>query len=215
MEKILREIEALWMQYAGSAPREITKLPQSGSDRLYYRVYGDNGDTVIATYNDNLKENNSFLSFSAALGSQGCPVCQVLLVNEAGNTYLQEDFGDVSLLNVLEEKGFTDEVYALFKQSLKKLAHLQIVGGAAVNYDDCLTTREFGKQAILSDLLYFKYYFLDTLKYPYDKQALVNDLEALSAYLSHTGNKHFMYVQGTAPPVYPGGFVVRRGFYEN
>lgn len=193
MEKIIESIHVLWLQYAGTAAREITKLPQSGSDRLYFRVWGEDGRSVIATYNDNLKENQSFFSFSEALLSKGCPVCRVLMVNEAGNTYLQSDFGDISLLMVLEEKGYTPEVYALFEQSLEKLAHLQIVGGEAINYDDCLTTREFGKQAILSDLLYFKYYFLDTLKYPYDKQALLNDFEALSTYLTHTGNKHFMF----------------------
>ncbi|ULQ52377.1 RapZ C-terminal domain-containing protein [Flavihumibacter fluvii] len=198
MEKIIDEIKSLWLQYAGTEALEVTKLPQSGSDRMYFRVTSAETlvkveKTVIATYNDNLKENNTFFAFSKALLSKGCPVCRVLIVNEAGNTYLQEDFGDTSLLNVLEEKGYTGEVYALFQQSLKKLAHLQIVGGSAINYDDCLTTREFGKQAIMSDLLYFKYYFLDTLKYPYDKQALLNDFEALSTYLTHTGNKHFMF----------------------
>ena len=41
--------------------------------------------------------------------------------------------------------------------------------------------------------MYFKYYFLDTLKFPYDKQALLDDFEALSTYLTHTENKHFMF----------------------
>ncbi len=211
MEKILNEIASLWLEYAGTVADDISKLPQSGSDRMYFRVSvspsvagtfakasvprlaKEGKATLIATYNDNLKENKTFIAFSAALAEKGCPVCRVVAVNETGNVYLQEDFGDISLLNVLEEKGYTDEVYGLFKQSLKKLAHLQIVGGSGINYDDCLTTREFGKQAIMSDLLYFKYYFLDTLKYPYDKQALLNDFEALSTYLTHTGNKHFMF----------------------
>jgi aminoglycoside/choline kinase family phosphotransferase len=197
MEKILDTIKALWFQQFGTDQIEITKLPQSGSDRMYFRVVAlgdaEAAPPLIATHNENLKENSTFLSFSAALLSMGAPVCHVLAINDAGNTYLQQDFGDVSLLNVLEEKGYTDEVYALFQQSLKKLAHLQIVGGEAINYADCLTNREFGKQAILSDLLYFKYYFLDTLKYPYDKQALLDDFDALSTYLTHTAHKHFMF----------------------
>jgi hypothetical protein len=57
----------------------------------------------------------------------------------------------------------------------------------------CLTAKEFGKQAILSDLLYFKYYFLDTLQLPYDKQAMLDDFEALSTYLTHTQYKYFMF----------------------
>ncbi|MFX8418084.1 phosphotransferase, partial [Acinetobacter baumannii] len=49
------------------------------------------------------------------------------------------------------------------------------------------------KQAILSDLLYFKYYFLDTLRLPYDKQQMLDDFDALSTYLAHTEHKYFMF----------------------
>jgi hypothetical protein len=55
-----------------------------------------------------------------------------------------------------------------------------------------LTAKEFGKQAIMSDLLYFKYYFLDTLQTPYDNQALMDDFEALSTYLTKTEHRYFL-----------------------
>ena len=45
----------------------------------------------------------------------------------------------------------------------------------------------------MSDLLYFKYYFLDTLQLPYDKQAMLDDFDALSTYLTRTENKYFMF----------------------
>jgi hypothetical protein len=45
----------------------------------------------------------------------------------------------------------------------------------------------------MSDLLYCKYYFLDTLKLAYDKQAMLDDFEALSSYLTHTQHKYFMF----------------------
>ena len=38
----------------------------------------------------------------------------------------------------------------------------------------------------MADLLYFKYYFLDGLRKPYDKQKLIDDFEALSNYLTIT-----------------------------
>ncbi|MBS1563210.1 MAG: phosphotransferase, partial [Bacteroidetes bacterium] len=149
--------------------------------------------TYIATYNHNVKENNTFIRFTEHFKSCDCPVPQIFAVNEDQTIYLQEDFGDESLLSKLEKHGYNDYVYGLFQQSLRELARLQITGGAGVDYSLCLTAREFGKQAILSDLLYFKYYFLDTLKYAYDKQALLDDFEALSTYLTHTDNKHFMF----------------------
>ena len=45
----------------------------------------------------------------------------------------------------------------------------------------------------MADLLYFKYYFLDALRKPYDKQKLIDDFEALSNYLAHTEYKFFMF----------------------
>ena len=81
----------------------------------------------------------------------------------------------------------------MFQESLKQLARIQITGSENFDYSLCLTAREFGRQAIVSDLLYFKYYFLDTLKLPYDKQAMLNDMEALAVYLTHTKYKYFMF----------------------
>src|SRR6476469_1127215 len=45
----------------------------------------------------------------------------------------------------------------------------------------------------MADLLYFKYYFLDALRKPYDKQKLIDDFEALSSYLTRTEYKYFMF----------------------
>ncbi|MDB5197652.1 MAG: phosphotransferase, partial [Flaviaesturariibacter sp.] len=83
--------------------------------------------------------------------------------------------------------------YSLFKESLHQLARLQVLGDEGLNYDKCLTNKEFGKQAIMADFLYFKYYFLDALQKPYDKQQLIYDFEALSNYLTHTEFKYFMF----------------------
>ena len=105
---------------------------------------------------------------------------------------MQEDFGDNSLLNILEAEGQVPHVFELYKKSLKALSHLQIKGHEGLNYDYCITSKEFGKQAIMADLLYFKYYFLDALQIPYDKEKLIDDLDALSNYLSYVKNKFFL-----------------------
>ena len=115
------------------------------------------------------------------------------MVNDDQTIYLQEDLGTVSLLNELEQHGHGERSYCLFQKSLAALASMQIKGDAGLDYSVCLTAKEFGKQAILSDLLYFKYYFLDTLQLPYDKQAMMDDFEALSTYLTRTENKYFMF----------------------
>jgi len=192
MSTDLKEISELFSKCFGLLPDSIYRLPQSGSDRIYYRVVSSN-ISAIATVNENVKENETFIYFSNHFGKAGFPVPQIFGINEERTLYLQSDFGDSSLLNLLEEKGQTKEVYQLFQQALSKLAGLQINGQKGLDYDQCITSKEFGKQAIISDLLYFKYYFLDTLKIAYDKEKLLEDFEALGNYLSRVDHKYFMY----------------------
>ena len=192
MQQITEDIKQLFASCSKAPLQQVEKIPQSGSDRIYFRI-NTAASNYIATYGHNTRENETFMYFSRHFKKAGCPVPEIFGSNEAHTIYIQEDFGDVSLLNKLEEHGYSEYVYGLFKQSLQALAWLQIKGGKGVDYSYSLTAKEFGKQAILSDLLYFKYYFLDTLKYAYDKQALLDDFDALSTYLTHTENKHFMF----------------------
>lgn len=192
MQHLIESISSLYKKWKGTNPGSIDLLPQSGSERRYFRLH-DNKGSVIGTYGANIKENETFIYFSDHFKKKQLAVPQILAISDDKQFYLQEDFGDVSLLNHLESKGFTDEVYELFKKSLGALAQLQVKGDEGLNYNKCLTNKEFGKQAIMADLLYFKYYFLDALRKPYDKQKLIDDFEALSNYLTHTEYKYFMF----------------------
>ena len=192
MESIIEAIQQLCQQALQLTPDRIEKLPQSGSDRIYFRVYSA-ANTYIATYNINTRETATFVYFSQHFKKAELPVPAILAVNDTNTIYLQEDLGTESLLNKLEANGHGEYVYQLFQQSLKELARMQVLGHQDLDYNWCLTAKEFGKQAILSDLLYFKYYFLDTLQLPYDKQAMLDDFDALSTYLTRTQNKYFMF----------------------
>ena len=189
---IAEEIKELFSIFSNTEALRIEKLPQSGSDRVYFRIFSEAG-SYIATYNANVKENLTFFNFTLHFKKRNCPVPEIYIVNDEQTLYIQEDFGDESLLGRLELEGHTDNVYSYFKKSLKKLAWLQIYGHKNLDYSWSITSKEFGKQAIINDLLYFKYYFLDTLKIPYDKEKLIDDFEALAAYLSKVEYKFFMF----------------------
>ncbi|MBC7721239.1 MAG: phosphotransferase [Pedobacter sp.] len=193
MDSIINGVGQLFQTLKNEVPTRIEKLPQSGSDRIYFRIYTNSAQTFIATYNRNVKENNTFIYFSNHFKNKGLPVPQVFCVNDERTIYIQEDLGADSLLNKLEQNGHAEYAYGLFQKSLKALASIQIKGDEGLDYNYSLTAKEFGKQAILSDLLYFKYYFLDTLQLPYDKQAMLDDFDTLSTYLTKTENKYFMF----------------------
>ncbi len=192
MQHLVKSIAELYIEWKGAEASSIDVLPQSGSERRYFRLHGKK-DSVIGTYGANIKENETFIYFSKHFREKNLAIPEILAISDDLLFYLQEDLGDTSLLNRLEAEGFSSEVYELFKKSLEALALLHVKGDEGLNYNICLTTTEFGKQAIMADLLYFKYYFLDALRKPYDKQKLIDDFEALSNYLTHTEYKYFMF----------------------
>jgi aminoglycoside/choline kinase family phosphotransferase len=192
MEEIAAAVSRLFEAYKHSKEDRLEKLPQSGSDRIYFRIYAGN-ETYIATFNLNIKENKTFIHFSHHFKKAHLPMPEIFAVNEEKTIYIQQDLGTESLLDKLEQFGHTDYTYNLYRQALQQLAKVQITGDKGLNYDWCLTAKEFGKQAIMSDLLYFKYYFLDTLKIAYDKQAMLDDFETLSNYLSNSGQMYFLF----------------------
>lgn len=193
MKNTTEAIKHLFQEFSNIKINRIEKIPQSGSDRIYFRIYGEDNNTYIATHSNNIKENNTFIYFTNHFKNAGAPVPKIYAVSKNCDLYIQEDFGNNALLDVLEKEGPSDLVYDLFKKSLKALASLQINGDQNLDYSQCITSKEFGQQAIMSDLLYFKYYFLDTLKIPYDKEKLLLDFDALSNYLSNAEYKYFMF----------------------
>ncbi len=186
------QITTLFASINNDVIEQIEKLPQSGSDRIYYRIFTAH-KSFIVTHNINVQENKTFLAFTAHFKQENLLVPDVYAVNEESTLYIQEDAGNESLLDNLITYGHNDSVYRLFQKSLHHLARLQILGDDGLDYSLCLTAKDFGKQAIMSDLLYFKYYFLDTLKLPYDKQALYAEFENISAFLVNGDNQYFMF----------------------
>ncbi len=193
MPTINEQITSLFNGFSQEQITGINKIPQSGGDRIYYRITTEANKSYIATTSNNIKENETFIYFTNHFKEIAAPVPALFAINKEKSIYIQEDFGRTSLLDRLEAEGAVENVKTLYKKTLKALAHLQIKGDKNLDYTKCITSREFGKQAILSDFLYFKYYFLDTLKIPYDKEKLVDDLDALSTYLNHTDYKFFMF----------------------
>lgn len=192
MQEEIDEIKKIFREYSNEPVMGMDKLPQAGSERHYFHIH-TSSKSFIATYGINIKENESFIYFSRHFHKKHLATPEIFYINADKKIYLQEDFGDISLLNKLEEFGYTEYVYGLYKKSLQQLALLQVKGHEGLDYKKCLTNAVFGKQAIMADLLYFKYYFLDALRRPYDKQKLIDDFEALSNYLSRTEYKYFMF----------------------
>jgi hypothetical protein len=86
MDSIIQGIQDLYFNWKNETPLRIEKLPQSGSDRIYFRIFTAN-ETFIATYNLNVQENNTFVIFSKHFTKQKLPVPEVYCINDAKTIY--------------------------------------------------------------------------------------------------------------------------------
>jgi aminoglycoside/choline kinase family phosphotransferase len=193
MAMILDQVKQFFQSWKPEAEiNEVIQLAKAGSDRLYFRVEIPNR-TYIVTYNENQRENNAFIEFSRHFSNKQLAVPEIFHVSEDKRFYIQSDLGQVSLFDILQNQGFTENTFQLYQKTLAQMAQLQVNGGAGFDYNQCIATHSFDRQTIYSDLLYFKYYFLKALQLPYDKNLLLNDFETLSYYLMQERNKYFMH----------------------
>jgi aminoglycoside/choline kinase family phosphotransferase len=172
---------------------EVQTLPGSGSNRQYFRVQAGNNSYIVTNNPGNVPENNAFIEFSKHFYKKQLPVPEIYFVDADKTKYVQSDFGDVSLFDLIKQHGYSPYVFELYKKTFAQLARLQIEGGKNLDYNNCIATKSFDKQAIYSDLLYFLYYFVRALDLPYDKNLLLNDFELLSSYLMQEDHKYFMH----------------------
>lgn len=189
---ITQTLEELFEKHTGKRPETIAPLAASGSDRKYFRMTGGK-TSVIGTYNENVNENNSYFYFTDLLLKHEIHVPEIYLKSKDKRYYLQQDMGDVSLFSQLMQEGFTEKVKENFRLALYELIKLQWVAGTQANYNQCFATKRFDEQAIMADLLYFKYYFADLQKIHYDKRAVLDEMEEWSKELGRIQPQMLMY----------------------
>ena len=181
----------------GETPTEILPIAASGSSRKYYRIVTDKR-TLIGTYSENTEENEAFLTFSKHFHDLGLNVPEVFTVNESKTCYLQSDFGDDNLFAHVQKSlmagGFGENVIQFYKQALKHLVKLQVLGHKGLDYSKAYPTERFDRQAIIDDLNYFKYYFVKPHEeIDFNETRLGKDFKAFADFVSHAPCDFFMY----------------------
>ena len=167
----------LFEDWAGEKAVKMDTLAQAGSDRRYFRLFGET-KSAIGTYNADFKENKAFIRFTQHFWKKGLNVPEIYAENLLNGVYLQSDLGDTQLFNLLPQLGeeWTDGVIDLYKKSVESLADLQIRGGEDLDYSVCYPRAAFDKQSMMWDLNYFKHYFLKLAKVPFDEGALEDEI---------------------------------------
>ncbi|MDP2336834.1 MAG: RNase adapter RapZ [Bacteroidota bacterium] len=194
--KIKDQLISLFESHFKEEVTFFEQLPASGSYREYARMKGA-GHQVIGAYNQDIKENEAFLEFSAHFRNKNIPAPHIYAVSGDLRTYLQEDLGNTTLFDFLtitrETEGFSAKIVEVYKKVLRELPRIQLVAGKDIDYSVCYPREAFDKQSMMWDLNYFKYYFLKLAKISFDEQALEDDFQAFSDYLLAVDNNAFLY----------------------
>lgn len=185
-------LDSLFKEHFSEDPQGRFPIAQSGSDRRYYRLISGK-QTAIGTLSDNTAENNSFFYFTELLRKHKIRVPEVYARSRDRKAYLQEDLGGESLFEKLQQEGLTPEVKTLYQKALHELAKIQWLAGRETDFKQCCVTAAFDERAILADLLYFKYYFVDLQRVPYDRQSLQEEMESLARELGRFQPQMLMY----------------------
>ncbi len=194
--KIKDQLISLFESHFKEEVTFFEQLPASGSYREYARIKSISHQ-VIGAYNQDVKENQAFLEFSAHFRNKNIPVPHIYAVNSNINCYLQEDLGSTTLFDFIsmtrENEGFSTKIVDEYKKVLRELPRIQLVAGKDIDYSVCYPREAFDKQSMMWDLNYFKYYFLKLAKISFDEQALEDDFQAFSDYLLAVDNNAFLY----------------------
>lgn len=187
----------IFEKWAGEKCIKILTIPQSGSYREYYRLIGIS-KTAIGVFNEDLKENKAFLSFTKHFFSLGLPVPEVLFEESGGKLYLLSDLGDESLFDFLDTRRnevgvFPGSGIKAYKAALKELPKFQIKASKDLDYSVCYPRDAFDQQSMMWDLSYFKYYFLKLAKIPFDEQLLEDEYHRFINHLLKADSDYFLY----------------------
>lgn len=193
---IKEDLRNLFEHWASEQAELITDMPAHGSGRRYFRISGKS-KTAIAVYNEDIKENIAFLSFSKHFLNMGLNVPEIYAQELDKNIYLEQDLGDETLFSFLsktrEKNGFSKTIVEAYKKVIAELPRFQILANKGLDYDVCYPRHSFDRQSMMWDLNYFKYYFLKLANIPFNEQQLEDDFQAFIDFLLSTQRDFFLY----------------------
>lgn len=194
MEKLV-ELYDMWHN---SMPVNTVRLAGAGSNRAYYRLFDEEGNSVVGVVGISRDENHAFIYLSEHFTKRQLPVPQILAVSDDGLRYLQTDLGEVSLFDAIRggrEAGgrYNLDEQELLKRTIRQLPNIQIRGARELDWQNCYPQPEFDEDSVLFDLNYFKYCFLKPSDLDFNELKLEANFRLFAKDLTSEQCDSFMY----------------------
>lgn len=162
--------------YSGKKPSEFIILAQSGSARVNFLTKTENEEYII-TYNENIRENESFLYYSKIFTDLDLNTPKIFKISDDRKMYIQEFLGKQTLSEVISKEGLSENVKSLVKQTLEKLYQLQITTQGKIDFTKTFEYENYDELPVTHDLYYFKNFVADVLELEYHKSTLLKEFK--------------------------------------
>ena len=176
----MQKLIDLYKQWKGAEPAHVHQLAGAGSNRSYFRLTDQDGQTVIGVIGTSRDENHAFIYLTEHFTRRKLPVPEVLAASDDELRYLQTDLGSVSLFDAVRggrEAGgrYTLKEQELLRKTIRELPNIQIRGARGLDFSNCYPQAEFNVDSVLFDLNYFKYCFLKATELDFHELKLEAD----------------------------------------
>lgn len=192
----IQALSSLFKEHFKAEPSSINVLPKSGSNRVYFRILGEN-ESFIGAYNADVKENQAFFAITKHFASKDINVPTLLAESANQQYYLISDLGDSTLYSMLScylfESDYNEKMMSYFKSSLEQLVKIQTKGNEGFDYSVCYPKQVFDHRSVMWDFNYFKYSFLKPVGAIFDEEKLEDDFESFANYLLNDDMSFFQY----------------------
>ena len=194
----MEKIKQLYKEYTGREAAACTAITGSGSNRQYYRLTDEAGQSLIGVIGTSVEENNAFIYLARQFASKGIPVPQVLLVSADKHAYLQNDLGSTTLFDAINkgrEAGgnYSEEECELLRRTIAQLPRIQIEGAKGLDFSQCYPQPAMDETNVMFDLNYFKYCFLKATGVDFHEIRLEQDFRQMAHDLTQSGETAFCY----------------------
>lgn len=194
----MQKLSDLFVQWAGKEPAQIKRMAGAGSNREYYRITSDDGNSVIGVIGTTKEENHAFITLTRHFKVADLPVPTILEVSEDEMCYLQTDLGDMALFDALavgRKSGgnYNEAEVELLKRAMRLLPKIQVAGARNMDFSVCYPQPEFDETNVMFDLNYFKYCFLKPSGVDFHELKLEEDFRKMAKDLTNDKGNYFMY----------------------
>ena len=194
----MQQLIELYRQWRGAEPTSTERLAGAGSNRAYYRMVDEDGQSVIGCIGTSRDENHAFVYLARHFEKRQLPVPRVLAVSDDELRYLQQDLGSTSLFDAIRggrEAGgrYTLAEQQLLRRTIRELPNVQFRGARGLDFSNCYPQPEFDVDGVLFDLNYFKYCFLKATELDFHELKLEADFRLLAKDLTAERSESFLY----------------------